>query len=91
MYSGLKRRLGARSAVTIVAPDASTVARERLISAAVNAGLEPKIVVDVAEALTGQPWARLGVREISTVASELVSAADRVAHHPTCGADPCAN
>jgi hypothetical protein len=91
MHLDLKCRLRTRSAVTILARDASGVARERLVRAAVNAGLERSIVVDVAEALTGRPWACLGAGEISTVASELLSAADRVAHRPSRGADPCAS
>ena len=71
--------------------DPSEVARERLISAAANAGLEPRTVVDVAEALTGRPWVSLGVREINAVAIDLLSAASRVAHYPSRGATPCAS
>jgi len=71
--------------------DPSVVAREGLLHATENAGLEPSTVVDVAEVLTGRPWACLGVREISTVAVELLSAANRVAHHPSGGATPCAS
>lgn len=91
MPSDLTFCLQTRVPLRTLERDPSEVARERLISAAANAGLEPRTVVDVAEALTGRPWACLGVREISTVATELLSAASRVAQRPTCGADACAS
>jgi hypothetical protein len=91
MHANLKRRLRMRSVVTIVARDASTVAREGLLRAAINAGLESSTVVDVAEALTGRQWACLGVGEIRSVASELLTAANRVAHRPGRGVHPCVN
>lgn len=91
MHSNLKRRLPMRDAMIIVARDASTYEREGLVRAAVNAGLEPSTVVDFAEALTGHKWACLGVREIRSVASELLTAANRVAHRPSRGTRPCGN
>src|SRR5207244_12318276 len=63
--------------------------RERLLRAACNAGLEPNTVIRVAEALTGQPWARLGTPEIATVARELLSAAHRAVHQSDHGAHSC--
>lgn len=69
---------------------ASGWARERLLRAACNAGLEPWTVIDVAEAVTGCPWACLGAPEITTVARELLSAAKRVAHDPGRGPHLCA-
>src|SRR5207302_4409720 len=48
--------------------------RDRLLRAAINAGLEPSTVVGVAEALTGQSWASLGAPEVVTVARELLCA-----------------
>jgi hypothetical protein len=68
----------------------SQLERERLLRAAVNAGLEPSTVVGVAEALTGQSWASLGAPEVVTVARELLSAANRVVQQSSHGAHPCA-
>ena len=65
--------------------------RERLLRAACNAGLESSTLICVAEALTGQPWARLGSPEIVTVARELLSAANRVVHQSDHGGHPCAS
>jgi hypothetical protein len=90
MPSDLKFRLRPRIPVRTLACDAAEVAREGLLRATGNAGLEPSTVVDVAEALTGRPWACLGIREITTVARELLTVANRVAR-PSRGAHTCAS
>ena len=91
MPSDLRFCLRTHIPVTTLVRDASTVAREDLLRATGNAGLEPSTIVDVAEALTARPWACLGVREITTVARELLTAANRVARRPSRGAHPCAS
>ena len=78
MSSDLKRRT--RPAAPPPGVERHRFERERLLRAACNAGLESNTVIRVAEALTGQPWARLGSPEIVTVARELLSAANRVVH-----------
>jgi len=64
--------------------------RELLLHAALDAGLQPSSVFDLAEALTGRPWAYTGPPEIRVVARELLAAADRVAYRPSNGVHACA-
>src|SRR5438094_9871869 len=64
--------------------------RERLLDAVRAAGLQPNVVLRLAEALTGHPWECLGQAEITVVARALLEAANRVACGPTGGARPCA-
>ena len=69
---------------------ASECDRERLLRAACKAGLQPSVVVEVAETLTGRAWACLGASDIATVARELLLDANRVACRPSDEARPCA-
>jgi hypothetical protein len=89
MPSDLKCRT--RPGVPAPGMERHQVELECLLRAACNAGLEPNTVIRAAEALTRQPWARLGSPEIVTVARELLSAANRVVHHSDHGAHPCAS
>ena len=91
MHSVLNGRERHRNPAKILGPGGSESGRERLLHAACNAGLEASMVVEVAEALTGRPWACIRSPEIATVARELLSAANRVALRPTDGAPLCAN
>ena len=90
MCSGQERRSqrGVSARISIVS--ASDCDRERLRRAACKAGLQPSVVAEVAETLTGRAWACLGASDIATVARELLSAANRVACRPNDGARPCA-
>jgi hypothetical protein len=63
--------------------------RERLLQAAVAAGLQPTSVYDLAVALTGCTWERTGPREIRTIAWEMLGAANRAAHYPSAGGHGC--
>ena len=71
--------------------DHSASDREVLLHAALDAGLQPSSLFDLAEVLTGRPWECTGPPEIRVVARELLGAADRVAFRPSNGAHPCAN
>ena len=64
--------------------------RDLLLHAALDAGLQPRSVFDLTEALTGRPWACTGPPEIRVVARELLGAADRVAYRPSNGGHACA-
>ena len=90
MCSGQERRSqrGVSARISIVS--ASDCDRERLLRAACKAGLQPSVVVEVAETLTGRAWACLGAPDIATVARELLSAANRVACRPNDEVRPCA-
>src|SRR5262249_29823613 len=90
MRSVLNGRERRRGRAKILGSAGSGSGRERLLHAACNAGLEASMVVAVAEALTGRPWACIRSPEMATVARELLSAANRVALRPTDGAPPCA-
>jgi hypothetical protein len=63
--------------------------RERLLQAAVDAGLQPTSVYDLAVALTGSTWERTGPHEIRTIAWEMLGAANRAAHYPGAGGRGC--
>ena len=69
--------------------DHSACDREVLLHAALDAGLQPSSVFDLAEALTGRPWACTGPLEIRVVARELLGAADRIAYRPSNGGHAC--
>jgi hypothetical protein len=86
----IRRRHGGPFAAGILESDSDS-ARERLLHAARNAGLESGTVVNVAEALTRRPWACIDSTEIATVARALLSAANRVAFQPSAGGRPCAS
>jgi len=70
--------------------DAAAHDREGLFDAVRAAGIEPSVVLNLAEALTGHEWECMGRAEISLVARALLEAADRVACRPTKGARRCA-
>jgi hypothetical protein len=90
----MRRRLIARLPLEdgYAYPDLERSASDRdlLLHAALDAGLQPRSVFDLAEALTGRPWARTGPPEIRVVARELLGAANRVAYRPSIGAHACA-
>ena len=64
--------------------------RELLLHAALDAGLQPRSVFDLAEVLTGRPWECTGPPDIRVVGRELLEAADRVACRPSNGTNACA-
>ena len=63
--------------------------RELLLQAAVDAGLQPTSVHDLAVVLTGCTWERTGPREIRTIAREMLGAANRAARYPGRGGRGC--
>ena len=56
--------------------------RELLLKAAVDAGLQPSSVYELAVALTGRMWEHTGSREVRMIGWELLDAAHRAARGP---------
>lgn len=63
--------------------------RELLLKAAVDAGLQPSSVYELAVALTGRVWEHTDSREIRMIGWELLDAAQRAARCPGVGGHRC--